>query len=55
LVRLQPQKYTVVDSVASYFIGVNPVPRWLPSQNGWFVLRPQTHQKYVFVASTSTA
>jgi hypothetical protein len=50
---LQPQKYTVADSLASYFIGVNPVPLWLPSQKGWFALRPQAHQRYVFDASTA--
>jgi hypothetical protein len=43
-VCLHPQKYTVFDSAASYFIGVNSLPLWLPSQNGWFALRPQAHQ-----------
>jgi hypothetical protein len=44
-VCLQPQKYSVLDSVASNFTGVKPLPLWLPSQNGCVALRPQAHQK----------
>jgi hypothetical protein len=42
---LQPQKYTVFDSVASNFTGLKSVALWLPSQNGWLALRPQEHQE----------
>jgi len=55
LVALQPQKNTFVDSVASYFIGVNSEPLWEPSQKGCELLFPQAHQKYDLPASTSTA
>jgi hypothetical protein len=44
-VLLQPQKYAVVVSVATYFVGANPVPRCDPSQKGCDLLCPQEHQK----------
>ena len=44
-VCLHPHRYAVSVSVASNFTGVKPLPLWLPSQNGWFALLPQAHQK----------
>jgi hypothetical protein len=43
-VALHPQKYTVLDSVVSYFTGVKDDPLCEPSQNGCLALRPQLHQ-----------
>jgi hypothetical protein len=41
---LQPQKYTVSAFGAVKAVGVNSVPLWEPSQNGWLALRPHRHQ-----------
>jgi hypothetical protein len=44
-VRLQAQNATRLDSAAVHFSGVNGVPAWEPSQNGWFEDLPQAHHQ----------
>ena len=50
---LQPQKSTRSDFAAVYSIGVKLVALCEPSQNGWLLLLPQAHHKYVLPSSTS--
>ena len=45
VVRLQVQKNTFLVSGAVNCIGENPVPLWLPSQNGWLADLPQAHHQ----------
>ncbi len=45
VVALQPQKNTFFEESAVNFMGEKEVSLCEPSQNGWFALSPQVHQK----------
>ena len=53
-VTLHPHRWAspVVSAVKT--IGVNNVPLWAPSQNGWLADLPQLHQAYFFPSCNLT-
>jgi hypothetical protein len=40
---MQNQTFSVLSAL--YSTGIEFVPLWLPSQKGWFLLRPQEHHQ----------